>query len=61
MRNCLLLTSILLKNNSSLNYGNSKKSGNKGQIALMILIGICMLPLIAMLFEGPLSHGRTPV
>lgn len=52
MRNCLLLTSILLKNNSSLNYGNSKKSGNKRQIALMILIGICMLPLIAMLFEG---------
>lgn len=53
MRNCLLLAKILLKSTGgSFMGGNSKKSVSKGQIALLILIGICMLPLLALLFEA---------
>ena len=53
MRNCLLLTYILLKNgSSSLTGGNSKKSGSKAQTALIILVGICMLPLLGLLFQS---------
>lgn len=53
MRNCLLLAKILLKSgNSSLTGGSSKKNISKGQTALLILVGVCMLPLLALLFEG---------